>query len=91
MTFTIKRSEWFRGKGPDDSKLLDDNGKRCCWGFVANQCGIPDEQLKGKKVLRELLRDFRDKVGQFLDQFGSEVSWILTTYKINDQENLADN
>jgi hypothetical protein len=44
-TFTVKRSEWYRGQGSKDSKLLREDGKRCCIGFVGQQVGFTDEQL----------------------------------------------
>lgn len=55
MTFEVKRSEWFRG-GTGVSALLvreadrredHPDRKRCCLGFFANACGIPDSQISG--------------------------------------------
>ena len=53
MQFTVTRSEWIRG-GYGTSGLYvkkgkrgigNPNHKRCCLGFFANACGIPDDQL----------------------------------------------
>lgn len=49
MEVTVSRATWFRGQGKDGtilSALLTNNGKRCCLGFFAQQCGIPDKALK---------------------------------------------
>ena len=47
----VRRSEWFRGRMMQTtrmpSSLLTPNGKRCCLGFTAAQCGIPDAKLEG--------------------------------------------
>jgi hypothetical protein len=44
-TFTVKRSEWLRGKGGQVSKLLSD-GKMCCLGFYAKAQGFMDEDME---------------------------------------------
>ena len=36
--FTVDRKTWFRGQSSSDSKLLREDGQRCCIGFVAQQC-----------------------------------------------------
>lgn len=54
MRFEVKRSEWVRGDGSISALLLSENNrrpdsperKRCCLGFFANACGIPDEELE---------------------------------------------
>lgn len=43
--FVVYRDEWHRGKGYENSKLLREDGQRCCIGFVGQQCGIPDDKL----------------------------------------------
>jgi hypothetical protein len=40
----IDRSRWLRGN-PDDSCLLDRNGKMCCLGFYLKSCGAADVEL----------------------------------------------
>lgn len=45
MKFVVNRQTWFRGQGGFSSKLLREDGMRCCVGFYAQACGIPDEQL----------------------------------------------
>ncbi len=41
--FTVKRSDWARGK--DDGALLNDKGHRCILGFYGQALGIPDDKL----------------------------------------------
>jgi hypothetical protein len=43
--FVVDRRTWYRGEGSSDSRLLTEDGKRCCIGFVGQQCGIPDGAL----------------------------------------------
>lgn len=47
MKYIVKRSEWYRGK-TWGSKLLREDGRKCCIGFVGQQCGISDEDLRGR-------------------------------------------
>lgn len=50
METIVSRKNWFRGQGVANrvpaSALLVTNGKRCCLGFTAQQCGIADDDLK---------------------------------------------
>jgi hypothetical protein len=46
--FTIDRAKWYRGKGPKESCLLNDEGQMCCLGFFAKACGIEDDKIQGK-------------------------------------------
>lgn len=41
----IDREKWYRGKGPDGSRLLRTDGCRCCLGFDLQRRGFTDEQL----------------------------------------------
>lgn len=48
---TIKRSEWHRGSSSKGSAMLlsndkASNGKRCCLGFVARECGLADDDIR---------------------------------------------
>ncbi len=55
MTFEVKRSEWVRGESTVSALLVEENDrdiahpdrKRCCLGFFAKACGIPDSQISG--------------------------------------------
>ena len=43
--FTIKRSEWARGKGGKDTQLLGVDGMKCCLGFFALACGVEEDAI----------------------------------------------
>lgn len=46
MKLVIDRSKWLRGEGSSNSKLLrESDGKMCCLGFYAKQCGYTDEEI----------------------------------------------
>lgn len=45
--FTIDRAKWWRGKGPDDSRLWTDRNCGCCLGHYAIACGIDQNRLVG--------------------------------------------
>jgi hypothetical protein len=47
MHFIVKRSSWYRGHGSDPSRLLREDGQRCCIGFVGQQCGVSDDIVRG--------------------------------------------
>ena len=54
MTFEVKRSEWVRGGigvsalhvRESSRRALYPDRQRCCLGFFANACGIPDSELE---------------------------------------------
>ena len=51
-SFTVKRSQWGRGAKKTAGALLDkDSGKRCCLGFLARACGVPDEECEDQPDL----------------------------------------
>lgn len=47
MKYIVKRSEWYRGH-TWGTQLLRADGLKCCIGFVGQQCGISDEDLRGR-------------------------------------------
>ena len=47
MNFVIRRDEWLRGEGFNQSSLLRTrDGKRCCIGIYGRALGIPDEDMR---------------------------------------------
>jgi len=48
----IKRSKWLRGTG--DGTLLNEDGERCCLGFLGKVCGYSDKDLKRKGTPMDL-------------------------------------
>lgn len=44
MKFTVDRATWARGDA-NFSRLLTYAGNRCCLGFMAKQCGVPDSVI----------------------------------------------
>ena len=51
--FRINRQKWFRGKGADSSRLLNEYGQMCCLGFLALEAGYKEEEIKKKSTPRE--------------------------------------
>ena len=46
MKVTVKRSNWYRGKGSASSMLLrSGDGKMCCLGFAALACGYDPKDI----------------------------------------------
>lgn len=52
IKFTVWRDRWLRGAG--DGKLLNEEGRRCCLGFLGQTCGVPDEAQLGIGLLSEV-------------------------------------
>lgn len=48
MKLVIDRSKWIRGQGDMVSALLTSEGKMCCLGFFAKECGLTDNQIHCK-------------------------------------------
>ncbi len=57
MKFTVKRDEWFRGKGATLSKLLNNDGYKCCLGFYSLACGLKEEDIQDKIAPMDLTRE----------------------------------
>jgi hypothetical protein len=88
MKFIVDRKTWYRGKGIKDSRLLREDGKMCCIGFVGKQCGVPDTDLLGI-----------GNVTVGLQGHGLFPAWVRNTltsisirnaYSTNDSEDLTD-
>jgi len=48
--FKISRKKWLKGEGHIKSYLLrPSDGKMCCVGQVAEQCGLKESRLVGKR------------------------------------------
>ena len=48
----ISRKSWLRGENSIKSFLLrSEDQKRCCFGFLAKECGINDDVLLNKTTL----------------------------------------
>lgn len=93
--FTIKRSEWYRGKGYLHSKLLDDCGLKCCLGFFALECGLSKEEILDIEEPAQLLsKDEDSKLIEWetflVDELGSNTSDCSSLMLINDSKVSSD-
>lgn len=84
--FIVDRKTWYRGKGSENSRLLRvGDGMRCCIGHVGRQCGIGDDNLRGKAAIINVPMAVDHKWPK----------WMLTTaikgaYFINDNMDMDD-
>jgi hypothetical protein len=94
MKYVVDRRTWFRGKGADDSKLLMDNGMRCCIGFVGKQCGISDDDLLGVAEVTAMHYDKKKFPTWMREPYSLKGKAGLTVigqaYHTNDDENIND-
>lgn len=51
---TVKRSEWGRGTFCGSRLYNNQTKKRCCLGFVANACGLTDEDICDRSTPKSL-------------------------------------
>jgi hypothetical protein len=84
MKFIVDRQKWYRGRGADDSKLLREDGTRCCIGFVGQQCGLSDERLSGESSVFGVPNDRWPKwmIGY--------TSSVVAAYVVNDDKKISD-
>lgn len=54
MKFRVIREMWHRGRGGYRSALLTTQGTRCCLGFLAAECGIPDQAMLSRGSFHDL-------------------------------------
>lgn len=83
MKFTVKRSEWYRGQGSLESKLLRKDGKRCCIGFVGQQCGVADSSMLDISSVALLSEEARNLFPKWLANAVSDGP-IGDAYETND-------
>lgn len=94
--FTVKRSEWLRGEGDDDSYLYrTTDSKKCCVGFFALACGLEQRQIENIVSMAELNKVIGSVYnGRFVTKT-SPTTWTTSfsaakIYAINDSEILTD-
>ena len=93
MKFIIDRSKWLRGEGADPSRLLRvDDGKMCCLGQVAVQCGIHPEDLEDKPAPSDLNRTELFRLPEWLLSSGKsfDSNDCTEAMRINDQRAITD-
>ena len=87
MKFIVDRKTWFRGQGRAGSSLLNLDGKRCCIGFVGQQCGMPDESLLMRRAVFTVPIDWR-KFPKWMESVGQ--CDIYSAYQVNDAKTITD-
>jgi hypothetical protein len=89
MKFVIKRSKWYRGRGPHESALLREDGTQCCVGQMCSQIGLADSAILNRKTVSQLInpqqREYYDQTLKVLDRFS-----FSEAYDINDRTYLTD-
>lgn len=92
MRFEVDRAKWFQGHGTAISALLltkaavdepEDEGKMCCLGFRALECGHSEDEIRGVQMphmLRSAVEHSEDW-GAFIQKY--------PTIKHPDQKNTA--
>jgi len=108
--FTVVESEWLRGEvNPQGERtsscLKSTDGYRCCMGFLAQTCGIPDEVLQGRgyfsgrgfepydHLLPEALRPRHEETVEYEQRFLDERGHgklARRIYMINDSTVVTD-
>lgn len=99
MKYTIDRTKWLRGEGSMVSDLLREDGKMCCLGQIAKQCGLKPKELRNTASPMSLDQKPAEK-------FRKALPWLLKVDKVdaefenthicgvamevNDREKLSD-
>lgn len=89
VDFVVKRSEWYRGQGSQNSELLRFDGKRCCIGFVGQQCRIDDADLRGQATVEEVYPSESYRLFPVWMKVPHSPSLNLA-YRINDDVDIDD-
>lgn len=92
--FTVDRLTWYRGKESYQSKLLLEDGKRCCIGFVGQQCQVPDESMQGAAEINSLENDLQNVFPDWMTDGrrtpDGNISEISKAYNVNDDNTIGD-
>lgn len=90
MKFKVIEDTWLHGpfpEGTNTSVLLNGKGDRCCMGFLAQQCGIPDEALLDLPDFSHLERVHWEKLPEPFKPIGrwTEQTKAVFIYDENDK------
>lgn len=95
--FTIKRSEWYRGKGSDDSRLLNEDKQKCCLGFYSLSCGLRSQDIRDMASPYDVIEEHNKLWKSFLitePDESNELDWnsrdANQLMSINDDEKTSD-
>jgi hypothetical protein len=84
MKYTVDRRTWYRGHSVG-SRLLRDDGGKCCIGFVGQQCGISNAELFDMQVAYGVPSKLWPT--WMTDESSADI-WHA--YHTNDDENITD-
>jgi len=90
MKFIVDRRTWYRGHGSDTSSLLREDGTRCCIGFVAQQCGIPDSAILNRSDIVEMNYKDDPNCTLFPSWMRDTRNMIGPAYNANDNDQISD-
>jgi hypothetical protein len=70
---TIERRKWYRGKGSDESVLLNSRGEMCCLGFDAIANGLSQDCILGMETPAAVVITHRKALTDHPDYFANRV------------------
>lgn len=74
--FTIDRKTWYRGQGGERSRLLRQDGQKCCLGFFGEACGLSKPRIRGQMYLMSPLMK-GSKKGPLPIIDAPELQWLF--------------
>jgi hypothetical protein len=93
--FTVKRSEWYRGRTESGSRLLRRDGQKCCVGFLCLSTGSPEKSLAERSAVHSLNSAARVPgwlAALFVVTLGpGPTDWGASIYSDNDSPMLSEN
>jgi len=90
--FVVDRQSWYRGHNSNESKLLRQDGTRCCIGFVGQQCGIADKDLLEVSSVATLNNGpyHSETHDKFPAWMRASFGVIKDAYMVNDKVDMTD-
>ena len=65
MKLVIDRSRWLHGEGANASYLLrETDGKMCCLGFLALQCGAVEDDIRASREPSEVSIEWPERLSE---------------------------
>src|ERR1700722_8114543 len=86
-SFIVDRKRWYRGKGQDDSWLLNRNNKMCCLGFYAEACGVDHKSMRDIPS-PEGVAHWKTKL--VIKRYGRNNLTCNNMMSVNDDEDIND-
>lgn len=86
----VDRKTWARGGINGNARLLNNEGCKCCFGFLAEQVGITLASMRNESSPSCTHLSPPSNIRFLLDEEGGDKAWVHEAMMVNDDEGILD-